>query len=129
MFGVIFEADGWFGMGCLARDGTGRLMEAFMLEKVGKVQPEIAETIGIKEALSWIDRHSWSNVFMETDSLVCVQAINSTMFMPSHFIFKNKNAEYNEHNIRLCMIALINLVLSLIQLRKISLVSFHNHNL
>lgn len=56
-----------------------------MLEKVGNVEPEISETTGIKEALSWIYRHSWSNVVMETDSVVCVQAINSNMFMPSQF--------------------------------------------
>ncbi|XP_074343069.1 uncharacterized protein LOC141680867 [Apium graveolens] len=53
--------------------------------KACNVQPEIAEINGIKEALSWIDRHSWPPVVLETDSLVCVQAINSNMFMPSQF--------------------------------------------
>lgn len=53
--------------------------------KLGHVQPEIAEIIGIKEALSWIEGHQWQNVIIETDSLACVQAINSEFHIPSRF--------------------------------------------
>lgn len=83
--GAIFEVDGRFGMGCLDRGSDGRMLQAFIVGKVCSVQPEIAEIIGIKEALSWIDGHFWSNVVMETDSLVCVQDIKNTLFMPSQF--------------------------------------------
>lgn len=60
--GAIFEADERFGMGCLARGSDGQMMQAFMMGKVGSVEPEVADIIWIKEALSWIDGHSWPNV-------------------------------------------------------------------
>ncbi|XP_030479373.1 uncharacterized protein LOC115696619 [Cannabis sativa] len=55
--GALFEQEGWFGVGCVARDHHGTMVEAFKKGKVGYVQPEIAEFIGIKEALSWIATH------------------------------------------------------------------------
>ncbi|XP_060965675.1 uncharacterized protein LOC133034580 [Cannabis sativa] len=83
--GDLFEQEGRFGMGCVARNRHGAIVEAFKKGKIGCVQLEIAEIIGIKEALSWIATHSWNRVIMETDSLVCVQAIHSGIFMPSQF--------------------------------------------
>ncbi|KAM6553159.1 hypothetical protein CsatB_013921 [Cannabis sativa] len=52
--GALFEQEGRFGMGCVARNHHGAMVEAFKKGKIGCVQPEIAEIIGIKEALSWI---------------------------------------------------------------------------
>uniref|UniRef100_A0A803NLR5 RNase H type-1 domain-containing protein n=1 Tax=Cannabis sativa TaxID=3483 RepID=A0A803NLR5_CANSA len=83
--GALFVEEGRFGLGCSARDSNGRLVEAFTLGKLGLVQPEMAEIIGIKETLSWIDRHDWQNVVLETDSLPCVQAIKSNIPMLSQF--------------------------------------------
>ncbi|KAM6583564.1 hypothetical protein CsatB_010566 [Cannabis sativa] len=62
-------------MGCVAQNYHCVMVEAFKKGKIGCVQPEIAEIIGIKEALSWIATHSLDRVMLETDSLVCVQAI------------------------------------------------------
>uniref|UniRef100_A0A803NKE8 Reverse transcriptase domain-containing protein n=1 Tax=Cannabis sativa TaxID=3483 RepID=A0A803NKE8_CANSA len=64
---------------------NGRLIEAYTLGKMGRVDPEMAEIIGIKEALSWIDKHHWQNVVLESDSLLCVQAIKSNIPMLSQF--------------------------------------------
>ncbi|XP_060962035.1 uncharacterized protein LOC133032185 [Cannabis sativa] len=83
--GALFEQEGRFGIGCVARNHHGAMVEAFKKEKFGCVQPKIAEIIGIKEALSWIVTHSCDRVMLETDSLVCVQAIQSGIFMPSQF--------------------------------------------
>ncbi|KAM6540880.1 hypothetical protein CsatB_005327 [Cannabis sativa] len=83
--GVLFEQEGRFDMGCVARNYHGAMVKAFKKGKIGCVQPEIDEIIGIKEALSWITTHSWDRVMSETDSLVCVQAIQSGIFMPSKF--------------------------------------------
>ncbi|KAM6589465.1 hypothetical protein CsatA_012070 [Cannabis sativa] len=83
--GAIFQEQNKFGFGCVARDTNGMLLEAISASRFGVVKPEIAETIGIKEALSWIERKQWSNVVIETDALVVVQAINSSILMPSQF--------------------------------------------
>ncbi|KAM6549739.1 hypothetical protein CsatB_021415 [Cannabis sativa] len=61
------------------------MVEAFSKSKIGKVSPEVAEVIGVKEALSWIKQKDLSDVEIETDSLVVVQAINGSVQMPSQF--------------------------------------------
>ncbi|XP_060964307.1 uncharacterized protein LOC133033509 [Cannabis sativa] len=83
--GALFEQEGRFGVGCVARDHHGTLVEAFKKGKVGYVQPEIAEIIGIKEALSWIATHPLVSVVLETDSLMCAQVVQSKVFMASQF--------------------------------------------
>ncbi|KAM6558367.1 hypothetical protein CsatA_027606 [Cannabis sativa] len=82
---AIFQEQNKFGFGCVTRDTNGMLLEAISASRFGVVKPEIAETIGIKEALSWIERKQWSSVVIETDALVVVQAINSSILMPSQF--------------------------------------------
>ncbi|XP_060974712.1 uncharacterized protein LOC133039780 [Cannabis sativa] len=65
----------------------------------GCVTPEIAEVIGIKEALSWIKRKGWEKVVVESDALVVVQAINSSIQMPSQFgLLVEDCCTYNELN-------------------------------
>ncbi|XP_060966242.1 uncharacterized protein LOC133034831 [Cannabis sativa] len=85
LFDDINNEQNKFGFGCVARDTNGMLLEAISASRFGVVKPEIAETIGIKETLSWIERKQWSNVVIETDALVVVQAINSSILMPSQF--------------------------------------------
>uniref|UniRef100_A0A803NVG0 Reverse transcriptase domain-containing protein n=1 Tax=Cannabis sativa TaxID=3483 RepID=A0A803NVG0_CANSA len=82
---AIFEAENCFGIGCVIRDQTARLVEAISVSKHGGVTPEIAEAIGVKEALSWIKKKALSDVEIETDSLVVVQAINGGVTMTSQF--------------------------------------------
>uniref|UniRef100_A0A803QF42 RNase H type-1 domain-containing protein n=1 Tax=Cannabis sativa TaxID=3483 RepID=A0A803QF42_CANSA len=83
--GAIFEAQQRFGFGCVARDHFGHLTEAISDSRVGVVLPEIAEVIGMKEALSWIKKKGWEDMIIETDSLIVVQALNSSVHMTSHF--------------------------------------------
>ncbi|XP_060969468.1 uncharacterized protein LOC133036755 [Cannabis sativa] len=83
--GATFETQHKFGFGCVARDSHGRLLEAISGSRWGCVSAEIAEVIGIKEALSWIKRKGWDAVVLESDALVVVQAINSSVHMPSQF--------------------------------------------
>ncbi|XP_030494627.2 uncharacterized protein LOC115710402 [Cannabis sativa] len=83
--GATFEAHQKFGFGCVARDSHGKLIEAISGSRWGCVSAEIAEVIGIKEAISWIKRKGWGAVVIESDALVVVQAINSSAHMPSQF--------------------------------------------
>ncbi|KAM6586993.1 hypothetical protein CsatA_009598 [Cannabis sativa] len=48
----LHDGEGRFGMGCVAQNHHGAMVEAVKKGKIGCVQPEIAEIIGIKEALS-----------------------------------------------------------------------------
>uniref|UniRef100_A0A803P370 Reverse transcriptase n=1 Tax=Cannabis sativa TaxID=3483 RepID=A0A803P370_CANSA len=82
---AIFEAQQRFGFGCVARNPVGHLLEAISDSRIGMVLPEIVEIIGMKEALSWIKRKGWEDVIIETDSLMVVQALNSSVHMSSYF--------------------------------------------
>ncbi|XP_060959571.1 uncharacterized protein LOC133030706 [Cannabis sativa] len=83
--GAIFQSMGSYGVGIVARDSNGQLIEASTILRVGNVQSTTVEAFGIKEALSWIKGKQWSNVVVETDSLVSVHALSSSVFMPSVF--------------------------------------------
>ncbi|KAM6555296.1 hypothetical protein CsatB_002315 [Cannabis sativa] len=76
-----------YGFGCVARGADGRIIEAISGSRLGVVGPEIAEVIGVKEALSWIKRNGWMEVEIETDALVVVQAVMGSIQMPSQFGF------------------------------------------
>ncbi|KAM6573036.1 hypothetical protein CsatB_012436 [Cannabis sativa] len=83
--GAIFASDGRFGAAGVARDSQGRFIEGFTVLRVGCVDSAMAELVGVKEALSWIKRKHWGPVDLETDSLVVVQAVQSTVEIPSPF--------------------------------------------
>lgn len=70
---------------CVARDNTGMVMEALTCCRAGSVEPEMAEVLGVREALSWIKKKSWQIVVIETDSLMVVQSIRSPMVMLPYF--------------------------------------------
>ncbi|KAH6763495.1 hypothetical protein C2S52_020928 [Perilla frutescens var. hirtella] len=51
---ALFTDRGLFGLGMVARDSSGQLVEARTVCREGVVVPELTEVIGIKEVLSWI---------------------------------------------------------------------------
>lgn len=50
-------------------------MEAISSCRSGSLNAEIAEAIGIREALSWVKSKNWPAAVLETDCLNVVQAI------------------------------------------------------
>ncbi|XP_062099768.1 uncharacterized protein LOC133805605 [Humulus lupulus] len=50
---------GTFGLGWVARDHTGLLLEVHGRSRNGVVTPEVVEAMGVKEALSWIKSKNW----------------------------------------------------------------------
>uniref|UniRef100_A0A803P349 Reverse transcriptase zinc-binding domain-containing protein n=1 Tax=Cannabis sativa TaxID=3483 RepID=A0A803P349_CANSA len=84
---AIFDHDFKHGFGCVIRNTEGELVAVFSGVKQGKVAPEIAEIMGIREALSWLKNRSYSHAAVETDSLVCVDAIRSKERLHSGFGF------------------------------------------
>lgn len=74
-----------FGLGLVARDSNGGLIQAKAVLHHGTVVPELAEVMAVKEALSWVEQMRWEKVILETGSLVTVQAIRSRVYMRSPF--------------------------------------------
>ncbi|KAL8101105.1 hypothetical protein AgCh_033115 [Apium graveolens] len=78
-----------FGLGILARDHTGKLIQAKTKYKQEKVSVESTEAMAINEALSWIEEKQWNHVVVKSDSksdsLVAVQEIRSSVPMSSPF--------------------------------------------
>lgn len=73
------------GMGMVARNSKGELIQAVSKFTREVVSPELAEAMAIKEAFSWIKSNLWQEVIMESDCMVPVQAIRSNMQMRSPF--------------------------------------------
>lgn len=72
---AIFSDSNQYSYSMIARNHAGELMEAKASCKQGKVDPELAEAIGIREALSWLKGKPWTEVTMETNCLIVVQAL------------------------------------------------------
>ncbi|XP_062099802.1 uncharacterized protein LOC133805647 [Humulus lupulus] len=81
----LFESLNCFSFSCVARDHRGLFCEARVSCRRGMVSPEVAEVLGIKEALSWVKNANWDHVEIESDSMVAVQAIRSSVDMCSYF--------------------------------------------
>ena len=73
----LFILPNRFSFALVVRDHLGQLVEARASCREGLVSPDVAEAIGLKEALSWIKDNSWSNVVVESDALVVVQEVVS----------------------------------------------------
>uniref|UniRef100_A0A803NRL8 RNase H type-1 domain-containing protein n=1 Tax=Cannabis sativa TaxID=3483 RepID=A0A803NRL8_CANSA len=82
---ALFEDERGFGIGAVARDDKGLLIEGVCKDFQGKVEPLLAEAIGVKEALSWIKLRDWQQVLVEADCMGVVQALRSSLDMVSLF--------------------------------------------
>ncbi|XP_062080402.1 uncharacterized protein LOC133785162 [Humulus lupulus] len=82
---TIFQEHQKFGVGFVARDDKGMLLEGGTRLYHGSIDPILTEVMGMREALSWIKSKQWHQVYVESDCLVIVQAIRSTTEMISPF--------------------------------------------
>lgn len=78
MDAALFEDPSRYSHAFIARDHSGLLMQALSKCSLGKVTPELAEAMGIREALSWIKNNAMSNVIVESDCLQVIQLIRSS---------------------------------------------------
>lgn len=81
---AIFEDTTCFSYAFVARDQEGALIEARSRCSFGRPDPELAEAMGIREALTWIKNFSYANVTVESDCLQVVQAIRSSFLCYSY---------------------------------------------
>lgn len=80
---ATFSKHNAYGFSLIACDSRGELVQAKTGFKQGNVSGAFAETVAIKEALSWIKDMDWPRVQLESDSLVIIQAIRSKIQMLS----------------------------------------------
>lgn len=80
--GAIFSGSNRLGFGWVVRDDSGSLVAAGQGSLAGPSNPELAEALGCKEALSWLKARSMSKVVIESDAFNLVQALNSTVSYP-----------------------------------------------
>lgn len=81
---AIFSSSGHFSFSMVARSHSGELIEAKSVCRQGVIQPELAEAMGVREALSWVNVSKWPKVEVETDCLVVVQAVRSNAIKLSY---------------------------------------------
>ena len=75
---AIFEETNSYSFTWIARYHEGSLVEACSKCLRGTPSPELAEVMGIREALSWVMSKDQKNVIIESDCLQIVQAIRSS---------------------------------------------------
>lgn len=81
---AIFETPNCYSFALVARDHNGSLIEASSRCISGNIAPEMAEAMGIREALSWVKQKIQAPCIIETDCLIMVQAIRSTSIKLSY---------------------------------------------
>lgn len=82
---TIFEESDTYGIAFIVRDSAGQLVEAKTKSWRGKVSAEMAEVMGIREALTWLKQNGLRNVTVESDCMSMVQAIRSSFLCFSDF--------------------------------------------
>ncbi|KAM6591645.1 hypothetical protein CsatA_014250 [Cannabis sativa] len=81
----IFEGQNRFGGAFVVRDHNGLLVEGRTKLYIGNMVPAVVEALSFREALSWIKDHSTNPVWVETDCLLVVQALRSSISLASYF--------------------------------------------
>ena len=82
---AIVESAHGHSFACVARNSLGHCLGAVARGRCGLVSPEVAETLGIKEALSWVKEKGWQDVIIESDCLVAIQSIRCGIIMHSYY--------------------------------------------
>ncbi|XP_060960219.1 uncharacterized protein LOC133031023 [Cannabis sativa] len=82
---ALFYSENKYGFGLVAHYHISNLIASCAGSFGGLYAPEVIEIMGIEEAISWVQANNWQFVEIETDSLVSVQAIQSTHSMRSTF--------------------------------------------
>ncbi|XP_074348441.1 uncharacterized protein LOC141687159 [Apium graveolens] len=82
---TVFKEQNRYGVGMLARDDEGAVVQGRSDSYEGVGRLEFAEAMVVKEALRWVKYMAWQGVTMESDCLGVVQAIRSKVTMTSPF--------------------------------------------
>lgn len=67
------------GIDAVCRDSDGHFIAAKTWQIPGRVEALHGEVLALREVLSWIKDKSWSQVILESDSLLVINALNSNL--------------------------------------------------
>uniref|UniRef100_A0A803NFH4 RNase H type-1 domain-containing protein n=1 Tax=Cannabis sativa TaxID=3483 RepID=A0A803NFH4_CANSA len=82
---ALFSNTTQFEIGFVIRNAQGIFIERVTKLFNGSATPEFVKALGVKEALSWIKRNQPCQAILETDCLVFIQALRSSIEMISMF--------------------------------------------
>lgn len=82
---ATFEDSNCYSSAFVVRNDRGEVLEARSKCRVVSISPDIAEAMGVREALSWTKESNHQNVVIETDCLVVVQAMRASDLLSSYF--------------------------------------------
>ncbi|XP_060968743.1 uncharacterized protein LOC133036240 [Cannabis sativa] len=82
---ALFYDPNRYSFACVARDASGHVLEVISCCNPGIVTPELAEAMGVREALSWLKKKGWNQVTIESDCFTVIQALRSPLPMFSYF--------------------------------------------
>lgn len=68
---AIFNDQGAFGIGLIARDDNGNLLQARFKQFQNVVEAVVAEIMAIKEAFSWLIHMRWQDVIFGVGLYSC----------------------------------------------------------
>ena len=91
MDAAIFNESSSIGVGCVLRNSSGEFIATKAMSIYQKLGPKEAETMGVREALSWIKQISLAKVLVEMDSQVVFNAlkISSPATSPFNLLIKD----------------------------------------
>ncbi|KAL6578159.1 hypothetical protein OROMI_010487 [Orobanche minor] len=81
---AVFERNGRSSFGCLIRDENGAFVAGYGGSLAGVLDPKITEALAFRAALSWLKNLQISQVYIELDSLIVVQAFHSKIKYSSY---------------------------------------------
>lgn len=82
---AIFENSNSYNYAFVIRNHLVQFIEARSKCLQGQAAPELAEAVGVREALSWIKENKYIEVDVESDCLQVVQAIRSSISCLPYF--------------------------------------------
>lgn len=74
----MFTNLGKAGYGCVIKNAQGAIVAAIHGSFPGISNPSIAEALGMREALNWIKELQVTNIILESDALLIIEALNSS---------------------------------------------------
>ena len=85
--GALFEDSNTYSYSMIVRNHAGDLVESKASCRQGTVNPEMAELMGIREALSWLKDKDYASAIVETGNRLSGhgsgnQELNSNSFIP-----------------------------------------------
>lgn len=82
--GAVFSSESKLGFGMVLRNSEGTMIAARCGSILGPADSVLAEAVSFREALSWLKRLGASQVIVESDSSMLIQAIQASSSSPNY---------------------------------------------